>query len=92
MHVPSWPAASGGQDARAGEPATFSPFRFAPGICDLARSRLEILKESAVKSNHGRLTDTLFEGKTESESAVTYLVIGVHYPRFRAAVNRYTGR
>ncbi len=58
----------------------------------LARSRLEILKESAVKSNHGRLTDTLFEGKTESESAVTYLVIGVHYPRFRAAVNRYTGR
>jgi hypothetical protein len=45
----------------------------------LARSDLEIVKESAVRSNHRRLTATLFEGKTERESAVTCSVVGIHH-------------
>ncbi len=49
-------------------------------------------KESAVRSNHGRLTAALFIGETESESAVTYFVIDIPYRRFRAAVNRYDDR
>ncbi len=37
----------------------------------MARSFLQILKERAIRSNHGRLTATLFEGTTERESALT---------------------
>ncbi len=38
------------------EPATFSPFCFATGICDLASERLGLALELVVVSNYDRLT------------------------------------
>lgn len=74
------------------EPATLSPLCYPSRIFDLARRCCGILMECALRSNHGRLTATLFEGRTESESVVTYLLIALSHQRFRAEVDRYDRR